>query len=80
MVMLALQGPTSQDLLEQVIESGRIPEPTRNAVGIVTIGGTRVEVSRTGYTGEPLCFELFAERDSGPALWDLLVKNGAVPV
>ncbi len=79
MVMLALQGPTSQDLLEQVIEAGRLPEPTRNAVGIVTIGGARVEVSRTGYTGEPLCFELFTERECGPALWDLLVEKGATP-
>ncbi len=80
MVMLALQGPTSQDLLEQVIESGRLPEPTRNAVGIVTIGGARVEVSRTGYTGEPLCFELFTERERGLALWDLLVEKGAAPI
>ena len=80
MVMLALQGPTSQDLLEQVIESGRLPEPTRNAAGIVTIGGARVEVSRTGYTGEPLCFELFTDRENGLALWDLLVEKGAAPV
>ena len=80
MVMLALQGPTSQDLLEQVIEAGRLPEPTRNAVAIVTIGGARVEVSRTGYTGEPLCFELFADRERGLALWDLLVEKGATPV
>lgn len=80
MVMLALQGPASQDLLEQVVESGRLPEPTRNAVGIVTIGGARVEVSRTGYTGEPLCFELFAGRERGLALWDILVKKGATPI
>ncbi len=80
MVMLALQGPTSQDLLEQVVESGRLPEPSRNAVGVVTVGGARVKVSRTGYTGEPLCFELFAERESGLALWDLLVEKGATPV
>jgi aminomethyltransferase len=45
----------------------------------VTIGGTQVEVSRTGYTGEPLCFELFTERESGLALWDLLVEKGATP-
>jgi aminomethyltransferase len=80
MVMLALQGPTSQDLLEQVIESGRLPEPTRNAVSIVTIGGAQVEVSRTGYTGEPLCFELFADRERGLALWDLLLEKGAAPI
>jgi aminomethyltransferase len=80
MVMLALQGPASQDLLEQVVESGRLPEPMRNAVGVVTIAGARVAVSRTGYTGEPLCFELFADREDGLALWDLLVEKGATPV
>jgi aminomethyltransferase len=80
MVMLALQGPASQDLLEQLVESGHLPEPVRNAVAVVTIGGARVKVSRTGYTGEPLCFELFAEREDGLALWDLLVERGATPV
>jgi aminomethyltransferase len=80
LVMLALQGPTSQDLLEKVVESGRLPEPVRNAVSIVTIGGAKVTVSRTGYTGEPVCFELFTERDNGLKLWDLLVAKGAAPV
>ncbi len=79
MVMLALQGPTSPDLLEQVVESGRLPEPVRNAVGVVTIGGARIKVSRTGYTGEPLGFELFTDRERGLALWDLLVEKGATP-
>jgi aminomethyltransferase len=79
-VMVALQGPTSQDLLEPLVESGPLPGPTRNAVGIVNIGGARVEVSRTGYTGEPFGFELFTERERGPVLWDLLVEKGASPV
>ncbi len=79
-VMLALQGPTSQALLEQVVDSGRLPDPARNSVGIVEIGGTEVRVSRTGYTGEPVCFELFTEREHGLGLWDLLVERGATPV
>jgi aminomethyltransferase len=37
-------------------------------------------VARTGYTGEPLCFELFASREAGPMLWDRLVAKGATPV
>jgi aminomethyltransferase len=65
--------------LEQVVESGRLPEPARNAVGLVTIGRARVKVSRTGYTGEPLCFELFTDSKSGLALWDLLMETGATP-
>ncbi|MCK4728311.1 MAG: glycine cleavage system aminomethyltransferase GcvT, partial [Desulfobacterales bacterium] len=80
MAMLSLQGPKSRDLIEEIIKSGPLPEPMRNAVSMVTIPGARVKVARTGYTGEPLCFELFANRDDGPVLWDLLVAKGATPV
>jgi aminomethyltransferase len=80
MVMLALQGPASMRILEHVVESGSLPEPVRNALGLVTIRGARVRISRTGYTGEPFSFELFAEREHGLALWDILVEKGATPV
>jgi len=79
-VMLALQGPKSRDILESVIESGGLPEPMRNALRVVTIAGAEVKAARTGYTGEPLCFELFASRDDGPMLWDLILAKGAKPV
>ena len=77
--MLALQGPTSRRLLESLIQSGRLPEPLRNAVSIVRIGDADVRLARTGYTGEPVCFELFCGRDHGEKLWDLLVAGGAKP-
>jgi len=79
-VMLALQGPQSRALIEEIITSGRLPEPARNAVSTVTISGARVKVSRTGYTGEPLCFELFASRNDGLMLWDLILSRGATPI
>lgn len=79
-VMLALQGPASRDLLAGVIRSGQLPEPARNAVSIAEIGGAEVKIGRTGYTGEPLCFEIFADRESGLRLWDLLLERGATPV
>jgi aminomethyltransferase len=78
--MLALQGPLSRKIIAEVVEIGRLPEPARNAVSIVTIAGEQVWVGRTGYTGEPLCFELFVGRDKGPMLWDLLVAKGAKPI
>ncbi|MCJ7822440.1 MAG: glycine cleavage system aminomethyltransferase GcvT, partial [Armatimonadetes bacterium] len=77
--MLALQGPQSRALLLGVMESGSLPEPQRNQLSIVTIAGAEVRLSRTGYTGEPLAFELFLPRDDAPALWDLLLSQGAVP-
>ncbi|MGA1865232.1 MAG: glycine cleavage system protein T, partial [bacterium] len=59
---------------------GHFPEPMRNAVSIVTISGCKVRVARTGYTGEPICFELFIDRKDGPMLWDLIMSKGATPV
>ena len=79
-VMLSLQGPKSRQLMEEIIQSGPLPEPLRNAVSIVTISGVKVKVARTGYTGEPLCFELFANRKDGPMLWDQIVAKGATPI
>jgi len=79
-VMLALQGPMSRELLGDTIQSGRLPEPIRNAVRTVTIEGADVKVARTGYTGEPLCFELFTSRKNGLILWDLLLAKGATPI
>ncbi len=77
--MLALQGPLARSILAGIIESGRLPEPMRNTVSWVVLSGRTVFVSRTGYTGEPLCFELFMHRDDGPAIWDMLIDQGAVP-
>ena len=36
-------------------------------------------MGRTGYTGEPLCFELFVGRRGRRPLWDALVAGGAAP-
>jgi aminomethyltransferase len=78
--MFALQGPLSRSIMAEIVQGGKLPEPFKNAVGIVEIAGTRVMAGRTGYTGEPLCFELFVDRDKGPMLWDLLMSKGAAPI
>jgi aminomethyltransferase len=79
-LMLALQGPESLSLLEGIIQSGSLPAPKRNAISTVSISGAEVMVSRTGYTGEPFCFELFVSKDHALMLWDHLVVNGATPI
>jgi aminomethyltransferase len=79
-VMLALQGPKSREVLDAIIEAGRFPEPMRNAVSTAIISGAEVKVARTGYTGEPVCFELFVSRDKGLLLWDKIVARGATPI
>ena len=80
MAMLSLQGPESRKILQEIISRGQLPEPRRNCVGAVSISGTEVLLSRTGYTGEPICFELFMESGYAPAIWKLLLDEGAFPV
>jgi aminomethyltransferase len=87
--MLALQGRASRDILAGLIDEGGLPEPFRNELAVTTLrvpdpdGGPSLAVvariGRTGYTGEPVCFELFMPSEQGPAVWDALVASGAVP-
>jgi aminomethyltransferase len=79
-VMLSLQGPQSKKILSLHIDSGSLPEPLRNRLNIVTINSKRVLIARTGYTGEPICFELFISVEDAPCVWDLLIEQGAEPV
>ena len=78
--MLSLQGPKSKEILSGIMDAGRLPEPLRNSLSTVQICGSRVFVARTGYTGEPICFELFADSQNALKIWDLLVQKGALPV
>ena len=80
LAMFALQGPDSKSVLEKIISLGQLPEPLRNKLSTVTIAGVEVGVSRTGYTGEPLGFELFVDREQASVLWMKLTDNGATPV
>jgi aminomethyltransferase len=80
LAMLSLQGPQTKAIMAGIIETGRLPEPMRNQLSATTIKGTEVLIARTGYTGEPLCFELFIERPDALMLWDLLCEQGAVPI
>ena len=77
--MIALQGPRSRDILAGVVTGGRLPEPLRNECATLEAAGATVRVGRTGYTGEPLCFELFVPAEAAPRLWDALLSGGAAP-
>jgi aminomethyltransferase len=80
LAMISLQGPKSKDILLGVLEEGVLPEPMRNCLSIVRINGAEVKLARTGYTGEPLCFELFVPTESAVDIWDLLIDRGAQPI
>ncbi len=78
--MISLQGPFSKIIMEQIITQGSLPEPVRNSLSVVDINGIEVCLARTGYTGEPLGFELFIKAGNACSIWDLLLEKGAAPI
>jgi aminomethyltransferase len=80
LAMLALQGPESETILQTLVTAGALPQQKRNAIGSVTLAGVEVLAARTGYTGEPVCFELFIPLDSAVLVWNKILEAGAKPV
>ncbi len=79
-VDLALQGPRSRDVLFALgadpAAERRIRRLKRNQLAEVTLGGFDLVVSRTGYTGEKMGFELFVHPDRAAELFEALLKVG----
>ena len=82
-VDIALQGPKSRDILLALGCSAetrkRIMALKRTELCEAVVGGFNLfnlVVSRTGYTGEKMAFELFVHPESAPALWDALTAAG----
>lgn len=80
LAMISLQGPLSQEIVVPLLSSGNLPQPARNSLSIAVIKGIEVWIARTGYTGEPLCFELFTLSEHAGMLWDVFIERGAQPV
>ena len=84
--MIALQGPSAKCILETALDRGlaALPDPWRNRLRRCSMEGENVPVtiSRTGYTGEPLCFELFLPAQNAVLVWEkiLAAGQGVVPV
>ncbi len=83
--MLSLQGPKTKAVLEVILGGiKKLSEPVRNRLTITEIFGTKVPIVRTGYTGEPIGFELFPLANIAAHLWKELLeigkKEGIAPV
>ena len=82
---LALQGPTSREILRRCFDVGAGGEGTRRRVEVEdlgffritdgTIGGAPVTISRTGYTGD-LGYEVWIPAEHAIAVWDALLETG----
>jgi aminomethyltransferase len=73
--MLAVQGPRAREIVQAISDA---PLPPRMAAVERMLGGARVLVCGTGYTGED-GVELLLDPADAPRLWDELVRRGAAP-
>ena len=86
--MLALQGPHTRRILEKILleDHTKLPDPWRNRLKVCELEGEHVYVtiSRTGYTGEPICFEIFLPNEKVLLIWEKILEvgeeEGIVPV
>jgi aminomethyltransferase len=78
--MIALQGPHAKRVLEKILleDHTKLPDPWRNRLRVCELEGEQVYVtiSRTGYTGEPICFELFLPREKVLLIWERILEEG----
>jgi glycine hydroxymethyltransferase len=82
-VDIALQGPASKDVL-LALEGSEEDKATLKAMKWstiipITLDGFDLLVSRTGYTGERVAYEIFVHPDHAAKLFARLVEAGAVP-
>ncbi|HET7293073.1 MAG TPA: aminomethyltransferase family protein [Vicinamibacteria bacterium] len=71
---LALQGPTSRDILVSCAE-GDVSALKYFRVGSFKLAGVPVDVSRTGYTGD-LGYEIWVDASRALEVWDALMAAG----
>ena len=80
-VDIALQGPKSRDiLLAMGVDDktrARIMRLKRTELCDAVVGGFDLIVSRTGYTGERMAFELFVHPERAVDFWNAVLKAGA---
>lgn len=79
-VDIALQGPKSRDIL---LALGTDPKTRKRIMGLkrtelcdAVVGGFDLIVSRTGYTGERMAFELFIHPEKAVDFWNALMAAG----
>ena len=79
-VDIALQGPASIDVLFTMIKEVKARQALENMKPFhfieTTVNGINCIVSRTGYTGAQIGFELFVHPAKAPQLWNALLQNG----
>ncbi len=76
---IAVQGPEAEQILKILSGGAEISGPRKNDLNELQMEGHMVRVSRTGYTGDPIGWELFIDAKDVRWLWDRLIELGAAP-
>lgn len=79
-VDIALQGPRSTDILLSVCSDPSLAERIKALEWAQltegSLSGYDIVISRTGYTGERVAYELFVHPEQSPAFWQTLLDAG----
>jgi glycine hydroxymethyltransferase len=79
-VDMPIQGPKSQEIILKLCRDDALARKIKALpwAGLVegVLAGMDVIISRTGYTGERIAFELFVHPDNAAALWQALLDVG----
>ncbi|MBW2148327.1 MAG: serine hydroxymethyltransferase [Deltaproteobacteria bacterium] len=77
---MALQGPRSMDILTRVLrfkaDHARLEQLLHNDFIDLELAGAPARVSRTGYTGAEMGFEIYIHPQAAPVLWRQLLDAG----
>ncbi len=76
---IAVQGPEAEKMLMILSGGAPITGPKKNDTNELQMEGRTVRASRTGYTGDPIGFELFIDASEVVWLWNRLIELGAAP-
>lgn len=76
---IAVQGPKCKELLLKLSGGAALTEPMKNALNGLELEGRPAWIAKTGYTGEPLGYEVYIRSEDAVWLWDRLLELGARP-
>jgi glycine cleavage system T protein len=79
-VDIALQGPASVEIVAKLVGDAAVARRISELKGFAFVeerlAGIDCLISRTGYTGSKVGFELFADPEQTPRLWNLILEAG----
>ena len=76
---IAVQGPKSRELMEILSGGVEVTPLVKNALNCLVLEGHEAKIANTGYTGEPVGFEVYVRSEDASWLWNRLIELGAKP-